>query len=259
MDGISSQIKNHHFVKELANDQIPIIEKQYREIKDSGQSMFQLQNPDVLSTPSEFEEYLISVFLWSMRIVDCFKMLEDARVYLSHFRSTKWCLEAGIGRIDHMNYHYFNYAITIVRIMDVALILTNNTFRLGNPTKLCRLENIIKNSWVRSEGVDILLRRLNSVVEPWREPRNLFVHRGKTLDRRSMHILETLEFLSRENLLTNISSSDTKPLYKPEISRIFTEFAQTKAPLFNATSNLLSGLLPIYRFWRKILQQTSSA
>lgn len=194
-----------------------------------------------------------------MRIKECFATLEQARVYLSSYRTNKRYKEAGIGRSHYINYHYFNYAITAVRIMDVALILTNNTFRLGNPDKLCRIENIAENSWVRSTGVAKLLKKLNSIVEPWREPRNLFVHRGQTLDTKLLYLLEAYDLLSeRGESISGISPTDTKSWYQLEVSRISKEFEQTEKPLFNATNDLLSGLLPIYRFWRKMLAQTSN-
>jgi len=257
MNKISSQVEHHKFIEELARDQQPIIEREYQEIKNSGQSLFQL-TPKVLSPRSEFEQYSVSVFLSATRIISCFETLEHARVYLENFRTNKRYEEAGIGRSHYINYHYFNYAITVVKIIDVALILTNKTFRLGNPERLCRLENIIENSWVCSTSIDKLLKKLNSIVNGWREPRHLFVHRGKTLNGESMHMLETFELLIREDpSITFVSQSDVRHLYKSEISRITKEFERTEPLLFNAISELLSQLLPIYRFWRKTLKETS--
>lgn len=248
MNKISSQIENHQFIEEVSKDQIiPIVEKLHQ---DKDYSL------------SELEQYSLSVFMWSMRIRDCFEILEHASVYLKYFRNNKQYKEAGIGRSHHINYHYFNYAITVVKIMDVSLILTDKTFRLGNPEKLCRLENIIENSWVQSAGVDKLLKELNSVVEPWREPRNLFIHRGERLKGKSMYILEAYDLAaSRGESIPNSSPFAArewyKEWYKEEISRIDKEFKQTEIPLFNATSNFLLGLLSIYNFWRKTLKQTS--
>jgi hypothetical protein len=243
MNKISSQIENHQFVDELMNDLKPVIKKLH-------------QNGEY--TLSEFEQYLLSVFKWIMRIRDCFEALDYARVYLKYFSTNKRHEKAGIGRSRHINYHYFNYAITVVKIMDVALILTNKTFRLGNPERLCRFDSIIENSWVRSAGIDKPLKELNSLVEPWREPRNLFIHRGETLSSKSLHLLEAYDLLiSTSEPITIFSPSEAKLLYKLEVSKIYKEFEQTEVPLLSATSELLSELLPIYRFWRKTLQETS--
>lgn len=259
MNDFSSQMESHQFIKELLNDLQPTMKRRYGEIKDSGRSLSGLRRPEVLSPLSEFEQYSVSVFLCGMRIVSCFETLKHIGVYLSYFSINKRYREAGIGRNHYINYHYHNYAINVVRIIDVALILTNETFRLGNPEKLCRLEIISKNSWVRSAGIDRLLDKLDSHVKPWREPRNLFIHRGKTLNRESMHMLEAFEFLIRQDpSITFISPSDVRRLYKSEVMRISKEFEKTEPRLFNVTSELLSKLLPIYAFWRERLKQTSS-
>lgn len=242
MNSYSSQIEQNQFLKELVKDQIPTVKKVHQ---------------DAAYTFSEFEQYSVSVFKWSMRIRDCFETLEHARVYLEYFRRNKRYEEAGIGRSHHINYHYFNYAITVVKIMDVALILTNKTFRLGNPEKLCRVESISENLWVKSAGVNKLLKELDSIVNQWREPRHLFVHRGETIDRKSMYLLEAHDFLMREGAPIENMSSFTRHLYKSEILRISKEFEKTEEPLFNSASKLLSGLLPIYRFWRKTLKEIS--
>jgi hypothetical protein len=251
MNRLSSQIENHEFIKELSHDQIPTIEK-----LEEGKGSKRGQMVPSSYTLSELEQYSKSLFIWSMRIRDCFETLEHAEVYLGSFRTNKRYKEAGIGRSHYINYHYFNYAITVTKVRDIALILTDKTFRLGNPERLCRLENIIENSWVRSTSVDESLKKLNSIVERWREPRNLFIHRGKTLKRESMYMLEAFEFLLREDpAIKFISPSDVKLLYKSELLKVYKELEETEQPLFKSTSELLSQLLPIYRFWRRILQE----
>ena len=251
MNKLSSQIESHNLIKEVSDDLPPIFEKVHQD-KDYA--------------PSEIEQYSISVFKWVMRVMGCFETLEHARVYLSNFKTIEQCSKAGIGRRDYINYHYFNYAITVVRIMDVALILANSTFRLGNPEKLCRLEYITENSWVRSTGVDRLLKNLDAIVKPWREPRNHFVHRGEELgisgQRQDSDLLFVLGAADRLIMggETEASAlvSQAPLLCQSVVSGIFREFDQIEQPLLDATSKLLSGLLPIYRFWRKMLPRVTS-
>jgi hypothetical protein len=239
---ISSQIEHHQFVEEVVKD-ITLIFK-----KSNGDKDYIL---------SEFEQYSMSIFKWAMRIRGCFETLEHARAYLSHFRTNKWYKEAGIGRSDYINYHYFNYAVTVVKAVDVALILTDRTFRLGNPERFCRVEAVSENLWVKSAGVNKLLKELDTIVNPWREPRHLFVHRGETIDREPMHLLEAYDFLMEEDALPiEDMPSRAKYLYQSEVSRISEEFKETEKSLFKAISELFAGLLPIYKFWRKLLEQT---
>lgn len=163
MNNYSLKILSHEFTEENRKDALPYM------MELIGEKSY---------SPSELEKYSFSVMGWIQRLRNCFKDLEHTRVYMSHFRSNKWYREAEIVQGNYINYHYVKYAITVVTIMDVSLILTNDTFRLGNPERLCHTDNIIRNSWVISSNVHNALNKLSRIVEPWREPRNLFIHRG---------------------------------------------------------------------------------
>ncbi len=236
MNDYSLKILQHEFTEEYMKDALPYMK-------------------ELLGGKS----YSPSVMGWVQRIRNCFKALEHARVYINHFTTNKWYKEAGIVQSNYINYHYIKYAITVVTIMDVCLILTNDTLRLGNPERLCYFDNIIKNSRVISSDVDKSLNKLLRIVEPWREPRNLFVHRGWEIYRDVLTALEEYELSYEKGVLTKmISSYRVRFLYKSELSKIFKEFDQVEVPLFNATNELLSRLLPIYKFWRKTLREASS-
>ena len=240
MNDYSSKILDHELAKENRKDALSYMmgllgEKSY--------------------SPSELEKYSFSVMGWMQRLRNCFKDLEHTRVYMSHFRSNKWYREAGIVQSNYINYHYVKYAITVVTIMDVSLILTNDTFRLGNPERLCYPDNIIRNSWVISSNVHNTLNKLSRIVEPWREPRNLFIHRGWEIYREVLTALEGLELMQEKGMLdTNVPSHRIKFLYKSELSKIYKEFDKVEPPLFDAVIELLSRLLPIYKSWREKLQ-----
>ena len=127
MNTYSFKILGHELAEESRKDAMPYMTELFSEKSYS---------------PSELEEYAFTVMGWIHRLLNCFKALEHTRVYISHFRSNKWYREAGIVQSSYINYHYVKYAITIVTIMDVSLILTNDTLRLGNPERLCYLDSI---------------------------------------------------------------------------------------------------------------------
>lgn len=240
MNDYSLKILRHEFAVENRKDALPYV------MELIGEKSY---------SPSEFGEYSFSVMGWMQRLRNCFKDLEHTRVYMSHFRSNKWYREAGIVQSNYINYHYVKYAITVVTIMDVSLILTNDTFRLGNPERLCYPDNIIRNSWVASSNVHNTLNKLSRIVEPWREPRNLFIHRGWEMYREVLTALEEYELTREKGMLDKIVPSHRiKFLYKSELSKIFKEFDQVETPLFDAVIELLSRLLPVYKSWRKKLQ-----
>jgi hypothetical protein len=240
MKDYSLKILNHELVVENRKDALPYMEGLL------GEKSYK---------PSELEKYSFSIMGWIHRLSNCFKSLEHTRVYMSHFRSNKWYREAEIVQSNYINYHYVKYVITVVTIMDVSLILTNEVFRLGNPERLCNLDNIIKNSWVISSNIDKVLNKLTKMVEPWREPRNLFIHRGWEIYREVLTALEGLELMQEKGMLdTNVPSHRIKFLYKSELSKIYKEFDKVEPPLFDAVIELLSRLLPIYKSWREKLQ-----
>jgi hypothetical protein len=240
MNNYSSIILDHEFAEENREDALPYLEKLLE-----GKSY----------SPSELEKYSFSIMGWMHRILGSFTGLDHTRVYLRHFRSNKWYKEAGIVQGNYINYHYTKYTTTVITIMDICLILTNDTFRLENPEKLCNIDNIAGNSWVISSNVSKTLNKLNKIVKPWREPRNLFVHRGWQMYRSKLTALEEYE-LSHEKIKPElrISSQKIKSLYQSELLKIFNEFDEVEPPLFNAVIELLSKLLPIYISWREKLK-----
>jgi hypothetical protein len=240
MNDYSLKISNHELNEECRRDAVPYMEKIIG-VKSSS--------------PSELAKYSFTVMSWMQRLRSCFTSLEHTRVYMRHFRNNKWYREAGIVQGNYINYHYAKYTITVVTIMDVSLILTNYTFRLGNPERLCSLDNITRNSWVISTNIGEALNKLSRIVEPWREPRNLFIHRGWEMYSELLTALEQYELTRDKGMLDEVVSSHrVKSLYKSELSDIFKEFDEVEAPLFEAVIELLSELLPIYESWRNRLQ-----
>ncbi|MCK4331853.1 MAG: hypothetical protein KAW81_04755 [Dehalococcoidia bacterium] len=241
------QIFRHPFCQQIVDDIRPALDILHRELEElerSGRLQFveTPQQPTYQPTGfSRFDRYVTSVFEYISRLEKSFRRLEHIRAYLAHFRILKQYKGAGVNLAEYVQYHYSNHAITLVGICDLALILTNNTFCLGFPPRQCRQEIITENYWVCKAKVDEVLKRLNSTVEPLREPRNLFVHRG--FPRSSPRII----YLDMsENLGVG------RP-YKAEISRIIGKLKEEEEPVFGATIELLSGLHPVYKFWKGIL------
>lgn len=255
----SEQILNHPFAKELLDDITPAVHrlsllKKHKRTR-KFQKIEQYFHPTRLSEP---EQYFHSALYYVLRLHDSFERLEYIRTFLTHFRIPKQYKEMGIERSDYIKYHYSNHAVNLVGIFDIALILANNVFRLGLPEKQCRSELIIQNSWVRSRGIDKILKNLDSKVLPLREPRNLFIHRGWARDDKFIPFLEMLELLKRksaipETILSSRSDAIIARISKLETLKILDELNEQEEPVFNISIELLSRLHPIYKFWKDIL------
>jgi hypothetical protein len=238
-----SKILHHEFAEENMEDAITYMEAL---IQDKPYS------------PSELDEYSFSVMGWIHRLGNCFKSLEHTRVYLSHFRSNRLYKEAGIVRANYINYHYAKYVVTIITIMDVCLILTNDIFRLGYPERLCNHDNIINNTWIISSGTNKALNKIKKIVEPWRELRNLFIHRGWDIYRDRLTALEGYEVSIEKGIISKrIPLNRVRSIYESELSEIFKEFDNVEPQLFDAVIELFSKLLPKYISWRQQLQEYS--
>lgn len=234
------KLLNHKFHEEVQEDAYGYI----REILE-----------DAKYSPTELEQYSFNIIKWLQRIYNSFNALTYTRVYMEHFRSNKWFKEAGIVKANYLNYHYIKYAITVVTIFDICLRLTNYVFKFGYLEKHCSLIKIQKNVLVKSSNVGDNLTELNRIVQPWREPRNLFVHSGDILYNERLTALEAYEQLSYlHRYPSKISANRIKIAYKFEIIRIFKEFDEVEVQLFIKVDELLNNLLPIYIGWREKLE-----
>ena len=243
----SEQILEHPFYQEFASE-LPRLLQLVHDYVQNGLESGELeiantprQRPYQVSVFSNYDQYVYSEVEFVHRLQRAFERLEHIRAYLAHFRILKQHKEAGVNLAQYVEYHYSNHASTLVGIYDLALILTNNTFRLGFPLKQCRQENIIHNDWVCKAGVDKALKKLNSTVEPLREPRNLSIHRG--IPRSSLNIND-LSMSERLNL--------GRP-YRTEVERIIKKLNKEEESVFGAIMELFSGLQQTYKFWKTVL------
>lgn len=255
MEKYNEQMLSHPFFAEICDDLQLLNERLSPKMPTSPEEFLHGRPPAL----SESEDYVVSVFLWTARLADSFERLKHIRAYLSHFRILKRYRESGINRTDYIKYHYSNHAVTLLGVLDIALILTNHVFRLGHPEKQCRSKIIIQNAWVRSRGIDKILRQLDSAVEPLREPRHLFIHRGYPRDSEPLWYLRGFEILRSIDSTLEVDSSskiislsEVGTRYKTEILRILDELSEQEKPVFNTCKELLAALHPVYKNWKRL-------
>ncbi len=252
MEKYSEQILNHPFAKECFDDIVHLAKtsdtpRNFSEFSQSFHSG-KLSGPD---------QYFYPVFSYIVRIRDCFERLDHIRIFISHPIILKKYREGGINQTNYIQYHYSNWAVTFVGIFDITLHLTNNVFRLGIPEKRCHPQLIIQNSWVRSRGIDKILQNLNSRVEPFREPRNLFIHRGISQMDDLLTTLGAYDLLNERGMVENdtmlkiINHSKVKLAYREKISEILNKLIKQEEAVFNTSMELLTSLHPVYKFWKE--------
>lgn len=254
MEKYNEQMLSHPFFAEICDDLQLLNERLPPKMPKSLEEHLHGKPPAL----SESEYYVVSVFLWTSTLADSFKRLEHIRAYLAYFRLLKQYREIGINRANYIRYHYSNHAVTLLGIFDIALILTNNVFRLGLPERQCRPETVTHNRWVRSRGIDKILQEFDSALEPLRGPRHMSIHRGYPRDSEPLWYLRGFEILRSidsplevDSSSKIISLSEVGTMYKAEILRILDELSEQEKPVFNTCKELLAALHPVYNSWKK--------
>ena len=122
--------------------------------------------------------YYYNVFIYLSNLVRTVERMEQVPIYLRRFPNSKYFAEHNITLPTWMSYHYANFVIMNVSLYDIALLLTNEVFVLGNEPRFCNEKTVARHKRVKDTRVKQALDRLAQAVEEYRDPRNLFVHRG---------------------------------------------------------------------------------
>jgi hypothetical protein len=115
-------------------------------------------------------------------ILNTLDRIRWARAFLTTFPNAKEYKKKGVTRDRWIEYHYTYYAVSYATIRDLALLLTNEVFRLKLPPRLCSMEAIVGNGWVKPTELPAILNELATQAKSHQEAKNLHVHRGKTPD-----------------------------------------------------------------------------
>lgn len=79
-------------------------------------------------------------------------------------------------------YNYEHYAIVYQGILDIALLLTNEVFDMGDPYEKCSYSVVYNNTRIVGTGVRSILKKLNNTTHKHHEGKNLLVHRGERIE-----------------------------------------------------------------------------
>lgn len=142
------------------------------------------------------EAYTRHVLLAAGELVTTCSQVEQSVIFMSNFRSTPGLKKHKILRLDHVLYHIENHLIRMVSSFDRALILTNEVFRLGNTPRNCKPHIILKNEYVKGTAAAASLKRMNKLIQPYREERNTVVHK-QAYTHEDLHPLEAVYFLKK--------------------------------------------------------------
>jgi HEPN superfamily protein len=266
MQSNKKKLASHPFAKKVMEKVRPLLEASIRKLQDvAQQGKVRSKEKDELW---EYEWYGYEVSTHLSAITSGSARLEQSQNFIRTFPRPRSYEKEGINQQTWIEYHYSYYVITFVSLFDMALILTNSVFRLGNRERDCKADLIMMNRWVRQTPVKQALADLDQLIKPYRESRNLHVHRGKVPDIVSIMKSDELDWL---NLYGLIQTQDEQVIdrviidcaYKRNMEELCERLQEETGKIYDTIWRLFDGLLSIYdekstalhEKWRGIFQR----
>lgn len=243
------QLVAHPLVQKVQNNLQPLLEAAGSKLKELWkEGKWRNKEPAKLL---EYQWYDHNVFTQLSAIISATERLEQSQIFIRTFPKPRSYEKLRINQYTWIEYHYSNYIITLVGLFDIALILTNSVFRLGNQERDCKTDLITMNSWVANTPVQQALKNLDNLIKPHREGRNLHVHRGTVPDIATAMGEEELDLLKAISpvwlfgkLLIDRKIVDFT--YKKHVGKICKALQTERNEIDNMIWQLFDNLLPIY-------------
>ena len=203
------------------------------------------------ATLLEYEFYDDDVFRNAFAAVEGVERLEQSQRLIEAAGRSSWD-GAGLDRHTWIEYHYSYYVVTFVSLGDIALVLTNSVFRLGNRERDCRPDLITRNWWVASTPAKAALEELAGVIRPYKEGRNLHVHRGRlqpiaeVMGSKLLDQLKVFSFVERAGRPV-VPSAKLEKGYSIEIPKISGRLDQERAEVAARLVAVFDALYPVYK------------
>ena len=250
MSLVEKELASHPLIKEVMDNLRPLLKRNARKLMDLAEKgIVRSKEKDELF---EYEWYDTEVFTHLSAIVFGIDRLKYSQNFIRTFPRLRSYEKEGIDQADWIEYHYSYYVITLVSLYDIALILTNAVFRLGNHERDCKPDLIKKNTWVRDTPVKQALDELDILVRRHREGRNLHVHRGQV---QNIALVMESEDLDRLKLISSVHMY-SEPIvdkeivdlaYKGHVEEISSRLQEEKKQTQDAIWTLFDVLLPVYQ------------
>jgi hypothetical protein len=219
------------------------------------------------ATVCEYEFYDDDVFRNAGAAVEALDRLEQSQRLIEASSKASW-EGAGMDRHTWIEYHYSYYVVTFVSLGDIALVLTNSVFRLGNRERDCKPDLITRNWWVAQTPAKSALEDLAKLIQPSKEGRNLHVHRGKpqpiaeVMGSKLLDQLKLFSFVERVGRPV-VPSATLEKGYSVEIPKISGRLDRERAEVKVRLEAVFDALFPVYKEksgelhekWRPVIEK----
>jgi len=254
MSSYKNNLSKHAFFEEINQNLNPLIESFAPKLINLSKEG-KIRNTDEENL-FEQEWYDFMVWKYTNSLILGVSRLEYSQKFLKTFPRPQQYQRLGIYQQNWNEYHYSYYVVTLVSLLDIALILTNAVFRLGNREIDCKPDVIMKNAWVKQTNVQKNLVLLEKTVQPDKHNRNLHVHRGELQRIHSvLNCKEVADLIDLADLVSSVQRTgeqyvDPKTvdkMYRLANKKLISQMQEQTKKLQSVISLLFDDLLPVYR------------
>jgi hypothetical protein len=201
------------------------------------------------------ESYSWSSLQHLANIINAFRRLEHARIFINRFPQPRKYEKVGITEDKWIYYHYSFFLTTVVSIYDTAILLVNAIFKLGLNPRECNNNTVVENEHVNKTATYQRMKSLEKIIAPYRPLRNKYVHRNETPRLDYLQFNEIFSALQRDGE-TKVNVKHIDKLYKISRSMLIEELDEMLAPLLDAVLELFNALHPEYQLRSSFYKRT---
>jgi hypothetical protein len=172
---IPKKIYKSVFVQKLITYTTDILIERYKRHPSEHSSKFNLTIPE-----NPIEELLNSIQSHIIPIEDYLKDLTLIPIFLSIERAQISSSYSAMSEEEYFKYHYDNFIIRIVTVIDICGKLGNTVYELNIPEKNCNGFTFVNTPSVRDLDCAFKLTELIEYLEPFRSTRHIKIHKGKS-------------------------------------------------------------------------------
>jgi hypothetical protein len=259
--GLHYKILSHPLVIEVMQNASPLHSMISAKINDSGKSRegIQKQAHQALSEMRSSDHSLYiefayhdGVFHYTSNLIHAIERLEMTPIFLKRFPRTATFDKNNITIHRWIQYHYSNYLVTMISIYDTALLMVNAIFGLGIDPRKCNDRTVAHHERVKKSRVKNALDGLGIIMQPYRDPRNFFVHRNIIPGLAILDDLERMRSIEEAGKELNLEAEPVmhprvvKLLYNSQRQLLIQEVVQEGTKVADSVYGLFDELQPVY-------------
>lgn len=194
------EIESHPFYQNLMKYAIvPLWEKEKQAIKEK-------REPEL----DEEMTYHAHVAQYSISLFEALKRLNDIPYLMENNPNLTWMENKNIAPQEWFVYHYANYRVVATGILDTALLVVNDILQINLKPGDIHRKSYLERKELSENNIDSHLKRIDILLEKYREERNNYVHRSERPE---------IDFVENLNIYRFLKEAKEKGIYKGQLPK----------------------------------------